>query len=95
MDEFDVFMDAMSRNIAIRQVIEFARKDNSRQFILITPQVCIVSYTNSCCAGFLFCYCWPLAVCRRLCQSSSNTVTEWSRQDVVSVVVTLNCILRR
>eukprot|EP00752_Nemacystus_decipiens_P012920 g11434.t1 len=38
MDEFDVFMDAMSRNIAIKQVIEFARKDSSRQFILITPQ---------------------------------------------------------
>ncbi|CAN0086567.1 unnamed protein product [Ectocarpus sp. 12 AP-2014] len=40
MDEFDVFMDAMSRNIAIKQVIEFARRDSSRQFILITPQVC-------------------------------------------------------
>ena len=39
MDEFDVFMDAMSRNIAIKQVIEFAKVDNTRQFILITPQV--------------------------------------------------------
>lgn len=39
MDEFDVFMDAMSRNIAISQVIQFARKHNNRQFILITPQV--------------------------------------------------------
>ncbi|CBJ48925.1 smc-like protein [Ectocarpus siliculosus] len=38
MDEFDVFMDAMSRNIAIKQVIEFAKRDSSRQFILITPQ---------------------------------------------------------
>eukprot|EP00903_Cladosiphon_okamuranus_P016265 g15001.t1 len=38
MDEFDVFMDAISRNIAIKQIIEFARKDSSRQFILITPQ---------------------------------------------------------
>ncbi|CAM9439775.1 unnamed protein product [Hapterophycus canaliculatus] len=38
MDEFDVFMDAMSRNIAIKQVVDFARKDSSRQFILITPQ---------------------------------------------------------
>ncbi|CAM9332494.1 unnamed protein product [Ectocarpus fasciculatus] len=38
MDEFDVFMDAMSRNIAIKQVIEFAMRDSSRQFILITPQ---------------------------------------------------------
>lgn len=44
MDEFDVFMDAMSRNIAIKQVVDFARKDSSRQFILITPQV----YTSLC-----------------------------------------------
>lgn len=43
MDEFDVFMDAMSRNIAIKQVIAFAKKDSSRQFILITPQVTTVT----------------------------------------------------
>jgi len=59
MDEFDVFMDAMSRNIAIRQVIEFARKDSSRQFILITPQV----HNFACSASSLFNYCcWLLVV---------------------------------
>lgn len=39
MDEFDVFMDAMSRNIAMKQVINFAKNSSQRQFILITPQV--------------------------------------------------------
>ena len=39
MDEFDVFMDAMSRNIAMNQVISFAKTTANRQFILITPQV--------------------------------------------------------
>lgn len=39
MDEFDVFMDAMSRNIAIKSVIEFAAEFDKRQFIFITPQV--------------------------------------------------------
>ncbi|CAM9381891.1 unnamed protein product [Ectocarpus fasciculatus] len=38
MDEFDVFMDAMSRDIAIKQVLEFAERDCTRQFIFITPQ---------------------------------------------------------
>lgn len=42
MDEFDVYMDAMSRNIAIGQVVAFARLDKSRQFILITPQVLLL-----------------------------------------------------
>lgn len=39
MDEFDVFMDAMSRNIAIKSVIDFADQFDQRQFIFITPQV--------------------------------------------------------
>lgn len=39
MDEFDVFMDAMSRNIAIKTVIEFAAESDRKQFICITPQV--------------------------------------------------------
>eukprot|EP00752_Nemacystus_decipiens_P012922 g11436.t1 len=38
MDEFDVFMDPMSRNWAIKQVIEFAASQKIRQFIFITPQ---------------------------------------------------------
>ena len=59
MDEFDVFMDAMSRNIAIKQVIDFAKRDSSRQMILITPQVSAVSNPNPhpiyCCHCYL-CY---------------------------------------
>ena len=40
MDEFDVFMDAQVRNIAIKQIMTFAqRSGKSRQMILITPQV--------------------------------------------------------
>ncbi|CAN0581432.1 unnamed protein product, partial [Ectocarpus sp. 12 AP-2014] len=40
MGEFDVFMDAVSRDVAIKQVLEFAERHSTRQFILITPQVC-------------------------------------------------------
>lgn len=39
MDEFDVFMDAVSRNVAIKQLTEYAKLDNTRQFILLTPGV--------------------------------------------------------
>jgi len=39
MDEFDVFMDADSRNHAMCEILNFAEKHRSRQFILITPQV--------------------------------------------------------
>lgn len=39
MDEFDIFMDAMSRNAAMKQILVFANKHCHRQFILITPQV--------------------------------------------------------
>lgn len=46
MDEFDVFMDAMSRNIAINQVINFAKNSSQRQFILITPQVNVCSWSG-------------------------------------------------
>ncbi|CAM9144224.1 unnamed protein product, partial [Hapterophycus canaliculatus] len=40
MDEFDVFMDAASRNVAIKEVLEHAASKSSKQHILITPQVC-------------------------------------------------------
>ncbi|CAN0379058.1 unnamed protein product, partial [Laminaria digitata] len=39
MDEFDIFLDAMSRNAAMAQILEFANNHPNRQFILITPQV--------------------------------------------------------
>lgn len=39
MDEFDIFMDAVSRNAAMKQVLAFAKAHCVRQFILITPQV--------------------------------------------------------
>ena len=37
MDEFDVFMDLSNRKIAIRMLIEVARKMSNRQFILLSP----------------------------------------------------------
>lgn len=43
MDEFDVFMDAESRNVAIKEVIQCAKKADEngsvKQYIFITPQV--------------------------------------------------------
>lgn len=46
MDEFDVFMDLGTRERAIEQILAFAEANKSKQFILITPQVCpaIISY---------------------------------------------------
>eukprot|EP00611_Tribonema_gayanum_P020500 TRINITY_DN3754_c0_g1_i1.p2 TRINITY_DN3754_c0_g1~~TRINITY_DN3754_c0_g1_i1.p2 ORF type:complete len:1140 (+),score=508.08 TRINITY_DN3754_c0_g1_i1:127-3546(+) len=38
MDEFDVFMDAQARRVAIAQLIAHARTQCQRQFIFITPQ---------------------------------------------------------
>jgi structural maintenance of chromosomes protein 6 len=38
MDEFDVFLDAISRKIALMTLVEIAKKMEHRQFILITPQ---------------------------------------------------------
>lgn len=38
MDEFDVFMDQVSRKIAMRELIDMANQNSNRQFIFITPQ---------------------------------------------------------
>ncbi|CAN0539070.1 unnamed protein product, partial [Ectocarpus sp. 8 AP-2014] len=38
MDEFDVFMDAVSRDHAILEVLKFAKSKKDKQFIFITPQ---------------------------------------------------------
>mmetsp|Transcript_11008 Transcript_11008/g.16946 ORF Transcript_11008/g.16946 Transcript_11008/m.16946 type:complete len:1170 (-) Transcript_11008:71-3580(-) len=38
MDEFDVFLDSVSRKIALETLIEIAQKMDHRQFIFITPQ---------------------------------------------------------
>ncbi|BGP23866.1 DNA repair protein rad18 [Rhodotorula toruloides] len=38
LDEFDVFMDAVNRRIAMRMMIETAKTADQTQFILITPQ---------------------------------------------------------
>lgn len=38
LDEFDVFMDQVNRDISMRMMISAARRSTSRQFVLITPQ---------------------------------------------------------
>ncbi|KAJ2524119.1 Structural maintenance of chromosomes protein 6 [Coemansia sp. RSA 1935] len=38
LDEFDVFMDAANRKIAMSMMVASARTQRDTQFILITPQ---------------------------------------------------------
>ncbi|PWW79239.1 P-loop containing nucleoside triphosphate hydrolase protein [Tuber magnatum] len=38
LDEFDVFMDAINRNISVNMMIRAAERSIGKQFILITPQ---------------------------------------------------------
>ena len=38
MDEFDVFMDQVSRKVAMRELVDMAKNMQDRQFIFITPQ---------------------------------------------------------
>ncbi|KAF5369424.1 hypothetical protein D9758_002600 [Tetrapyrgos nigripes] len=38
LDEFDVFMDAVNRRIAMRMMIDTANQSDKKQYILITPQ---------------------------------------------------------
>jgi structural maintenance of chromosomes protein 6 len=38
LDEFDVFMDSVNRDVSVRMLIKAARRSVGRQFILITPQ---------------------------------------------------------
>lgn len=38
MDEFDVFLDPLSRKIALDQMVDIAKQMSHRQFIFITPQ---------------------------------------------------------
>ncbi|KAF7445023.1 Smc Chromosome segregation ATPase [Pyrenophora tritici-repentis] len=38
LDEFDVFMDSVNREISMKMIIEAARRSIGRQFIFITPQ---------------------------------------------------------
>ncbi|KAF8500946.1 P-loop containing nucleoside triphosphate hydrolase protein [Russula emetica] len=38
LDEFDVFMDAVNRRIAMRMMIDTANSSDGKQYILITPQ---------------------------------------------------------
>ena len=37
LDEFDVFMDAVNRQIAINMMIDASRSDTDKQFILLSP----------------------------------------------------------
>ncbi|MCJ1246552.1 Structural maintenance of chromosomes protein 6 [Trapelia coarctata] len=38
LDEFDVFMDSVNRQIAMKMLVDTARRSEGRQFIFITPQ---------------------------------------------------------
>ena len=38
MDEFDVFMDQVSRKVAMQELVDMAREMPNRQFVFITPQ---------------------------------------------------------
>jgi chromosome segregation ATPase len=38
LDEFDVFMDQINRDVSMNMMVGAARRAVSRQFILITPQ---------------------------------------------------------
>lgn len=37
LDEFDVFMDSVNREVSMKKMIEAARYSIGKQFILITP----------------------------------------------------------
>lgn len=51
LDEFDVFLDPVTRKTVIDTLITMAKKMNHRQFIFITPQVCIADAVK-------FCFCF-------------------------------------
>ena len=38
LDEFDVFMDSVNRDISMEMMVRFARDSQGKQFVLITPQ---------------------------------------------------------
>ena len=38
MDEFGVFMDQVSRKVAMQELVDMAREMPNRQFVFITPQ---------------------------------------------------------
>ena len=47
LDEFDVFMDQVNRDVSMKMIISAARNAISRQFILITPQAMSAATTDN------------------------------------------------
>lgn len=46
MDEYDVFMDAITRRIATQTLLQNAMEQDGMQLLLLTPQVCTELRTN-------------------------------------------------
>ncbi|RLN72457.1 hypothetical protein BBJ28_00026942, partial [Nothophytophthora sp. Chile5] len=46
MDEFDVFMDSVNRDMTIQLLVDAAKKDGKKQFIFVTPNDLRYAVTN-------------------------------------------------
>ena len=49
LDEWDVFLDAVNRKAISKELLNFSLKNQSKQFIFISPQVMIISFEEKKC----------------------------------------------
>ena len=49
LDEWDVFLDAVNRKAISKELLNFSLKNQSKQFIFISPQVMIISFDDKKC----------------------------------------------